>query len=309
MAKDKRKEFSASRQRDRKLEVRQRESLQQKKSLGQVFLNETWPCEKVVETLLKWQVTHVLEIGPGKGALTTLLLKAGLQVTAVEKDERFAAYVREHATSWSLDPEKPQIEVKEGDFLTFDLENWVSQATATKVSGSSPTPRCAVVGNIPYNISTPILIRTFESINRLSGAIFLTQLEFAERVAAKPGGKEYGSLTVLCSLYCNANLIAKVSREAFTPVPRVDSALVTLQPKAVPETPARIRMVETVTRRAFQQRRKMLRNSLAAVLPTDDGGTTTSTFPVDLNRRPETLSLEEFIRIAEFLAINPREEK
>lgn len=297
MAKDKRLKFQPNR--GKRGDKGRSADLQQKKSLGQVFLKESWPCEKVVETLLQWQVTEVLEIGPGKGALTSLLLKAGFKVTAVEKDERFAEFVREHASQWAKDPNHFSFTVVEADFLEFGLADWLEQSTTPAEKGG----RCAIVGNIPYNISTPILLKTFEVLNQTIGAIFLTQLEFAERVAAKAGGKEYGSLSVLCSLHSMPTMIAKVPKEAFTPVPKVDSALITLTPKNPPETPARIRMVESISRRVFQQRRKMLRNSLAAFL--GKGATPAPDFPIDLNRRPETLSLQEFTELAEYLAKAP----
>ena len=266
----------------------------QKKSLGQVFLREPWPCERVVAELLQWRVSRVLEIGPGKGALTTLLLKAGLKVTAVEKDARFAEYVRSQAAEWTSGAKGAELSVVETDILDFDLSGWLPDSHHPKDSG---IPKCAVVGNIPYNISTPIFLKTFSVIDRLAGAIFLTQLEFAERIAALPGGKEYGSLSVLTSLHCLASLLAKVSREAFTPVPKVDSALVSLVPRAVPFTKEEVKAVESVSRRVFQQRRKMLRNTLAPILPPEGGGSC----PIDLMRRPETLSLDEFITLAKYL--------
>ena len=270
-----------------------RDGLVQKKSLSQVFLHDDRPCRTLVRQLQSWGVSRVLEVGPGKGVLTQLLVEAGLQVTAVEKDERFAAYVRALAPKWrKAGSGEDLLTIEEGDFLEFDLNEWLE-----KNSEAAPGSQ-AVVGNIPYNISSPIVLKVLPLLQKMAGSIFLTQLEFAERLAARAGTKDYGSLTVLTNLYGAGNIIEKVSRTLFTPVPKVDSAVLTLTPLATPNSAEEIRAVEKISRVVFQQRRKKLSNSIAPFVQKDAN---MEKCPVDLGRRPETLTVKEFKDLAAFL--------
>lgn len=254
----------------------------QKKSLGQVFLHDDWPVRRVVEIVQDWKATEVIEIGPGGAILTNALSHAGIDTTAIEKDDRFA----ERVTNAAI----PGVEVVNQDVLEFDLGAWIDRVTR---SGK----RAAVVGNIPYNISSPIVMWVLPHLNRLAGATFLVQLEFAERLAAKPNTKDYGSLSVYTQLRANVRLDCEVGREYFTPVPKVDSAIVVMEPREDQLAPELMKKIETVARAAFHQRRKKLRNAVKPFL----SGRNEADSPVDLNRRPETLSLEEFAELARFL--------
>ena len=261
-------------------------SLQQKKSLGQVFLTTDWPVTRMAEKLRDNRVDRVLEIGPGGGMLTRGLLQAGLRVLAVEKDDRFAARLGEYVASLPAD-KQGLLEVVNEDVLRYDWEPFV-------MSGG----RHAIVGNIPYNISSPLVIRTLGAMRHLTCAIFMTQLEFAARLVARPDTKDYGSLSVFAQLRAELTLEFKVERGCFKPVPKVDSAVVSFWPRREVIDDLTLHQVEQVTRLAFQQRRKKMRNSIRPLLDARGGE---AGCPIDLERRAETLSIREFITLAKFL--------
>ena len=257
----------------------------QRKALSQVFLRAEWPVHKVVEKLKSWHVSRVLEVGPGGGMLTKALVAGGLKVTAVEKDERFAEKLVDH---FRADPTaQGRVDIVRRDVLRFDLGEWLT------VSGE-PT---AIVGNIPYHISSPILIWALPYLNQVKGACFMVQLEFAQRLAANPDTKAYGSLSVFAQLRAKVELDCKVDRSCFTPIPKVDSALITLRGKGTPLSTKLLNKVEIVTRSSFNQRRKILKNAIKAYLSEDRELSS----PIDLSRRPETLWPEEFVALAQHL--------
>ena len=265
-------------------------AIKQRKSLGQVFLNDDWPCEKMAQQLYEAGVEKVIEIGPGPGILTKQLLKRGISVLAIEKDPRFADYV---SAQVQTDPEqKAKLEIINKDVLEFNLKEWVNSDSSCK----------AVCGNVPYNISSSLVFWLLPQLKRIKCASFMVQLEFAERLAAKPHTKSYGSLSVFTQLRSKAKLEFKVSRSCFTPVPKVDSAVLSLTPTSEDYPQKALKDVEKVTRRAFSQRRKKLSNSMKAFL----SGTDTENLPIDLNRRCDTLTPKEFVQLAE--AIFPENE-
>ena len=256
--------------------------LAQKKSLGQVFLSEDWPCRKMVQKLKDWKIQYVVEIGPGPGILTKHLLDAGIHVDAVEKDSRFAQIL--HDKQWD------RFNIHENDILKFPLQEWVEKHKGQRI---------AVCGNIPYNISTPILQKILDC---QIPAILMVQLEFAKRVVAPHGQKSYGSLSVYSQLRSRLHFEFQVPASVFRPQPKVESAVFSLQPdsKYSQET---LKAVEAVSMRAFMQRRKTLSNSLSMFL--QQNNLNARDCPIDLKRRCETLSPEEFVKLAEFL--NPIE--
>lgn len=259
-----------------------RNELRPIKSLGQVFLTESWPCVKVAEKMKSWKVSHVLEIGPGPGILTTQLLKAGIKVTAVEKDHRFYDHMQDLKLNLPED-QRENLELVHCDILRFDLDEW-----------AKPNTHQAIVGNIPYNISTPILMATLKHLPKLKGLEFLVQLEFGQRVAASANNKNYGSLSVFTQLRAKVELDGTVPRGCFRPAPKVDSVLLALQPLAKMHDQETLLKTEALTRAAFMQRRKKMRNSISAFTK----GLPESDIPVDLNRRGETLTPAEFVALA-----------
>jgi 16S rRNA (adenine1518-N6/adenine1519-N6)-dimethyltransferase len=257
----------------------------QKKRLGQVFLNTDWPVNKVVEQLTDLGIKRVLEIGPGNGILTEALSRSGIIVTAVEKDERFATRMMGLIDAGHIH----NIEIVNTDILDFDLNSWIQK---------KPNIPCGVVGNIPYNISTPIIMWLLPHLNQINAAVFMVQLEFAQRVVSAPDSKDYGSLSVYCQLRAKCDFNFKVEKSCFSPVPKVDSAVITLRPRHdEPATGKLLQFTETICRIAFTQRRKKLRNSVKPFMR----GRSDDDCPLDLNRRAETLSPEDFVRLAAFL--------
>ncbi|MCX6126161.1 MAG: 16S rRNA (adenine(1518)-N(6)/adenine(1519)-N(6))-dimethyltransferase RsmA [Proteobacteria bacterium] len=259
--------------------------IRQKKSLGQVFLNTEWPVKKLVEQVVELGVKRVIEIGPGNGILTLALAGAGISVTAVEKDDRFA----EHLKNFTTEDQRRWINVHNADILTFDLPAWIEQGGGVK---------SAVVGNIPYNISTPIIMWALPHLKKLSAMTFMVQLEFGKRIVSAPDTKDYGSLSVYCQLraFCDFNF--EVKKTCFTPVPKVDSVVITLRPRLDSSvTDKQLQFTETVCRVAFTQRRKKLRNGVKPFM----GQLKEENCPIDLNRRAETLTPGDFVHLASFL--------
>lgn len=253
-----------------------------KKHLGQNFLRDPNTARKIVGALEADASAPVVEIGPGTGALTGLLLERFERVTALEVDERAVELLRETF---------PALEVRQGDVLEA---NWgqLAQAAGAKLG---------VVGNLPYYITTPILFALLDARAHLSEAVVMMQLEVAERLVAEPGGKTYGAPSVLVQLLSTPKLLFKVSRNVFHPKPAVTSAVVRLAFDA-DATDERLGGVEVehlraVVRAAFGQRRKTLRNSLGAW--TRERGLS---LPEGYaRRRAESLSPDEFVRLAAHL--------
>ncbi len=262
-------------------------SFVQKKSLGQVFLKVEWPVERMVSRLQELGIRQVLEIGPGPGNLTRALLAAGMAVTAVEKDFRFAGSLTDQVGSMQAAP-GATLAVMNEDILRFDLESWLSGTSGPH----------AIVGNIPYNISSPILIKALAYLPRLSAILLMTQLEFAKRVEAKTGGKDYGSLSVYAQLRSRISLEFKVERALFKPVPKVDSAVFLVTPRSDRLADSILKTTEQLCRSAFSQRRKMLRNSIRAFL---DKKLEPESGPIDLDRRADAITPEEYVQLAEWV--------
>lgn len=272
--------------------LNRRQRFTQKKSLGQVFLREDWPCQKLADILVQSGVQTVLEIGPGPGILTKVLLGRGLNVTAVEKDDQLADRLREQQESMS---EHSKFEIIHQDILKFNLEQWIEE---------HPGQKLAVCGNVPYNISSPILMWLLPHLEKLKTATMMVQLEFGERVAASHSTKSYGSLTVYTQLRSKVKLDYMVPRACFKPVPKVDSAVISLKPLSDKQPDSLLKLVEQITRRSFSQRRKKMSNSLSNLLQ----NVPANEIPVDLNRRCETMSPEEFLSIARIIeTYNPPE--
>ncbi len=263
-----------------------RDSIPQKKSLGQVFLTVEWPLHRMIETLKDLGVERVIEIGPGPGNLTSVLLTSGFKVTAIEKDRRFAEAL-EVACSSLPNRVVRNLTVINEDVLKFDWLSWIQ---------SSPA-KAAVVGNIPYNISSPILIKGLEVLSSIECLLFMTQLEFAERVAGSPSSKDYGSLSVFTQLRADVSLEFEVGKDLFKPVPKVDSAVILIKPKESLPPKDVLDITEQVTRSAFTQRRKKLRNSVEKYLVDKDEAQS----PIDLNRRADSLTPEEWMELARLL--------
>jgi len=246
-----------------------------KKSLGQHFLRDPNTARKIVDALQDRASAPVVEIGPGMGALTGLLLERFSRVTALEIDKRAVVYLQDIY---------PDLEVRHQDVL---VTNW-------SLLAQEKGQRLSVIGNLPYNITSLILFGLLEHRQVLSEAILLMQREVAERIVAQPGRRTYGIPSVLTQIYASPKLLFRVSPRVFYPQPAVESAVVRLVfNHTAPEVPVEQSFLTTVVRTAFNQRRKMLRNSLGAWnrdLPRDWG-----------HRRAEELSPALFVELACFL--------
>lgn len=265
--------------------------LKPKHSWGQNFLGDDEVLERIVDEAMLVPSDVVVELGAGLGHLTRHLLDAGVRLIAVERDRDLAKALRELAL--------PGLELLEANAADLDF------ADAAKA------PEVLVVGNLPYHLSSAILFAVLEQRARVRRAVFLLQQEVVERLAAQPGGRDYGVLTVLLGLHFHVEHVFDVPRHRFYPPPKVDSAVVRLSrrssPRAAVVDEARFRRV---VKAAFAQRRKMLANSLAS-----DRGLWGSLSPqealaaagLDPGRRAETLSVEEFAALER--ALGPPGEK
>ena len=251
------------------------------KRRGQNFLHDRNIARSIVEAARELGPPY-LEIGPGLGALTTLLAAGEEKTVAVEIDRTLAGYLgRRFAGS--------TVEVVEGDFLRTPEDEWWRRFP----SGGT------VVGNLPYSLSSPIVLRLMELREVFPRAVIMLQKEMAERLCAAPGGKEYGTLTVYLSVLADARLERIVRRTCFTPAPEIDSALVSIRFRpGFPDT--LLRNLQTVVRAAFARRRKKLRNAPVPFLP---GGMETwcdllSRAGIDPSARAESVPPENYLLLA-----------
>ena len=260
-----------------------------KKSLGQNFLVDVALQQKIVEALHCSRSDTVLEIGSGRGALTRHLVGRAGHLILVELDDRLAEVLEDE---WGG---RPDVDVLHRDFLKLD---W---------SAMLPDPtELLVLGNIPYNITAPIIFKLLER-PRPRDIILMVQREVADRLTAEPGTGEYGALTVGVRCVASVEKVLRVPRTAFRPVPGVDSTVVRITPFAPsPLSVDEERSLRVLTRAAFAWRRKqiqkILRDHEALGLSRDQLDDLTRETGWDLTRRPETLSPDELVRLSGFIA-------
>jgi len=258
--------------------------LRPQKRWGQHFLCDPAVARRIVDAAELQPGAAVLEIGPGLGALTDELAARAARLYLVEIDRGLAARLLErHA-------DRPHVRVLVGDVLALPLE--------TMLEGDCDI---TVVANLPYNIATPVLFRLLALRRRVRRAVVMLQREVAARLAAPPGADARGALSVMMQTWAEVRVAFGVSRRSFLPPPRVDSAVVVLRLVATPRVPLRDPATyEAVVRAAFGQRRKMLRNALAALAAARgvDGAALFARAGVDPRARAETLALDDFARLA-----------
>lgn len=245
-----------------------------KKYLGQHFLKDENIARQIAESLTG-STTHVLEIGPGMGVLTKYLhANEALDFHAIEIDTESVVYLHDHY---------PTLHVIEGDFLALDLNELFSEPFA-------------VIGNFPYNISSQILFKVYDNRNQIPEVVGMFQKEVAERVAAKPGSKTYGILSVLLSAFYDIEYLFTVHEHVFNPPPKVKSAVIRLRRNTTQALSCDEQLFTKVVKIGFNQRRKTLRNALKQLnLPLDK-------VPENLLAlRAEQLSVADFVAITKAL--------
>lgn len=254
-----------------------------KKRFGQNFLTDQGVIYSLVEAISPKLDDLLVEIGPGLGALTQPLLKKLNHLHVVEIDRDIIAWME------SFYP-KDKLTIHNSDALKF---NFAELATL------SPDHKIRVTGNLPYNISTPILFHLLENVGSIIDMHFMLQKEVVERMVAAPSTSEYGRLSVMLQYRLKMDYLITVPPEAFDPAPKVESAFVRCVPHQVLPYPAKNEaLFGKIVTAAFGQRRKTLRNTLKEYL--DDGGF--NAVGIDSGLRAENLSVEQFVSIANFLA-------
>ncbi len=250
-----------------------------RKRFGQHFLTDGAVIDAIVDAIDPKPGEALVEIGPGLGAMTNPLVARCTRLTVIELDRDLAARLRK----------RPELDVIEADVLKVDFGALAQQFGA----------RLRVVGNLPYNISTPILFHLLDAVEHVRDQHFMLQKEVVQRMAARPGGKDYGRLSVMLQWRYDIENVLDVPPEAFEPPPRVDSAVVRMQP--LPEVPRLdAGLLEELVAVAFSQRRKLLRNTLGRWL--EQRGFSGE---FDVQRRAEEVPVAEYLRLAETLSPQP----
>ncbi len=258
-------------------DVIRRHQLDARRKLGQHFLLDGNVTARIARAAGDLGGRHVVEVGPGPGGLTRALLDTpAADVTAIELDPRAATAGRELAEAFP-----GRLRLIEGDALGMDLAALV------------PAPR-QIVANLPYNVGSPLLVSWLRQAALWERLTLMFQQEVAERICAAPDTEDYGRLSVLAQYCCRCNVVLRLPPEAFTPPPKVWSAVIVLQPHAEQPAPDLLTAMERVTAAAFGQRRKMLRQSLKPL----GGETLLDRAGIVATRRAETLSVAEFAVLA-----------
>ena len=250
-----------------------------RKRFGQNFLSDHGIIHRIGKVINPKADQHLVEIGPGQGALTADIIQSGCQLDAIELDRDLVPILLAQFV------EKPGFKLHQGDALKFDFASLASDDIPLRV-----------IGNLPYNISTPLIFHLLGYHQLISDMHFMLQLEVVLRLAATPGHKNYGRLSVITQYYCQVDHLFDVPPEAFNPRPKVDSAIVRLVPHQTLPCPAQnVKTLETVLRDTFNQRRKTLRNSLKKYLSAEQ----IEALGIDPGLRPEMLALADFVAISD----------
>jgi 16S rRNA (adenine1518-N6/adenine1519-N6)-dimethyltransferase len=249
-----------------------------RKSFGQHFLLDLNITRKIARLAELSDGDLVIEVGPGPGGLTRALIETGAQVIAVEKDERFRPLLEELAAAAG-----GRLTLVFGDALTVD---------EAALAGARPAH---LVSNLPYNVGTPLLIKWLTGPWTPASLTLMFQKEVADRITAPAGHDAYGRLGVVAQATCVARPVLDVPARAFTPPPKVDSAVVRLEPRADRPSPERLDALQKLTAAAFGQRRKMLRSSLKGM----GGETLLAQAGLDPTARAEVIPVEGFLALAD----------
>ena len=250
-----------------------------RKRFGQNFLVDEGIINAIVRSIGPRETDNIVEIGPGQGAITGQLLDACPKLNVIELDRDLVPVLLAQFAKFR------EFKIHQTDALKFDF---------TQLCSDEDKP-LRIVGNLPYNISTPLIFHLLSHQHIIEDMHFMLQKEVVERLVAQPGEKNYGRLSIMTQYYCQAENLFEVPPESFRPAPKVDSAIVRLTPfKTLPFVAKDKKKLEMLVRTAFQQRRKTLRNSLKMVLPELEG----QEIGIDLSKRAENISLEEYVTLS-----------
>lgn len=264
-----------------------------RKQFGQHWLKSEKALAKIVSSAELKESDHVLEIGPGTGILTRQLLTQAQAVVAVEIDRDLCPILVQKFGKFE------NFLLLQGDFLALDIDELLQPFPEFQ------NPR-KVVANIPYNITGPILEKLLGTIanpnpNSFESIVLLLQKEVALRICANPNSSHYGALSIRVQYLADAEFICDVPAKAFSPPPKVDSAVIRLKPRAIEHPANDPRRLETLVKLGFSSRRKMLRNNLKSIVEIDQLNSTLEALDINLQARAEDLSVEQWIRLSNSL--------
>lgn len=256
-----------------------------RKRFGQNFLHDARVIDDIVAAIDPQPGQHLVEIGPGQGALTEPLLQSGCTLTVIELDRELVTRLKQQFQ------DAERFTLHSADALSFDF--------GALGSGDG---KLRIVGNLPYNISTPLLFHLLRFADCIEDMHFMLQKEVVKRMSAQPGNKAYGRLSIMLQIRCTVRALFDVSPDCFTPRPKVTSSVVRLQPRPTPPIEiADFSLLDRVVTQAFSQRRKTLRNALRTLCPAEMMGRA----HIDPGARAENLSVSDFIRLSNLLATSP----
>lgn len=262
---------------------------QAKKRFGQNFLNNEMVIESIVDAINPEPTDNLVEIGPGLGALTEPVIERAGHLSVVELDRDLAHRLRHHPFL------APKLTIYEEDALKFDFSSLITDDKPLRI-----------FGNLPYNISTPLIFHLLTFKDKVKDMHFMLQKEVVERMASGENSKSFGRLSIMTQYQCQVIPVMEIGPEHFTPAPKVDSAIVRLIPHKTIKNPVKdLKVLNTVCLTAFNQRRKTIRNSFKKLIPLDG----LQELGIDASLRPENLSVDDFITLANYVSDNPIESK
>ncbi|MDA8562020.1 16S rRNA (adenine(1518)-N(6)/adenine(1519)-N(6))-dimethyltransferase RsmA [Gammaproteobacteria bacterium] len=249
-----------------------------RKRFGQHFLHDKNIIKRLVQVISPKSDQHIVEIGPGQGALTVPILELIGKIEAIELDKDLIHPLTERCLK------KGELNIHQADALKFDFSTLFNNQTPLRI-----------IGNLPYNISTPLIFHLLTFSKYISDMHFMLQKEVVDRIAAPPQSRDYGRLSIMVQYHCEVNALFDIPPTAFYPSPQVQSKIIKLSPyHDIPHTAKNYEHFATVVKTAFSQRRKTIRNSLSTIVTDSDWEKIT----IDSKLRPEQLGVLEFLKIS-----------
>jgi 16S rRNA (adenine1518-N6/adenine1519-N6)-dimethyltransferase len=254
-----------------------------RKRFGQNFLIDSQVIADIIACINPLPEQHIVEIGPGQAALTQGLIASGARIDAIELDRDLAGILRVDFAAHK------NFNLYEADILDFDLHTLLI---------NNKTQKLRLVGNLPYNISTPLLFKLLHDLTIISDMHFMLQKEVAQRLTASPNNKSYGRMSVLAQYYCQISIVLDVPPSAFDPAPKVDSSVIRFVPYTTPPVVVHnVDLLQHVTTTAFNQRRKTIANSMHSLLTAAE----LQQLQINPMLRAENLSLQDYATITNYI--------